>query len=162
MQYGFLTPERRDELRAVSNAVTTDGRLCKLYCVLNLLGCAKLAEHLSPRDRATLTLVEKYVKFKQGEVWMDIATKFHTRGFNPTGADRARLQSGVEFSEQLAMIVMQDQRRLLRLEQAAEAEKEEKFYADKLAQARLEHELRFYRKDKSQVRTLFQVIGLCL
>ena len=112
VQYGFLSAERRHEMRSVANAVSTDGRMCKIYSVLHLLGFGKLMG-LDVRDQATLTLVEKYVKFKQGEIWHGIAARFHLKGFEPTGSDRARLQSGVDFSEQLATIVAQDQRRLL-------------------------------------------------
>jgi cilia- and flagella-associated protein 69 len=151
VQYGFLSEDRRHEMRAVANAVSTDGRMCKIYSVLHLLGFNTLPDKLSLRDQATLTLAEKYVKFKQGEIWMDIATKFHVRGFEPTAPDRARLQSGVEFSEQLATVVVQDQRRLLRLEEERAAADEAAFYAGKLHQAKLEHDLKFYKKDKSAV-----------
>lgn len=150
MQYGFLYPQRRDELRSVGNAASTDDRMRKIYAVLHLLGFASI-EGLDARDMATLTLVEKYVKFKQGEAWADIDARFHAKGFRPTGADRARLQSGLDFSEHLANLVVQDQRRLLAEAAAAEAAAERQAYADHVAQARLEHDIKFYKKDKSLV-----------
>jgi hypothetical protein len=150
VQYGFLDPSRRDELRSVSNAVSTDGRMCKIYAVLHLLGFDKISG-ISPQDRATLTLVEKYVKFKQGEVWMDINNEFHVKGFRPTGADRARLQSGLDFAEHLANIVTQDQRRLLEVAQEKNAVEERQAYTNKLNQAKLEYDIKFYKKDRSLV-----------
>jgi hypothetical protein len=137
-------------MRSVVNAVTTDQRMCKVYSVLHLLGFGNITG-LSAKDQATLTLVEKYVKFKQGEVWMDIGTRFHVKGFKPTDADRGRLQSGIDFSEHLATIVTKDQNRLLRQEHEREAADERRVYLDKLDQARLEYDIKFYKKDKSQV-----------
>ena len=134
----------------MGNAVSTDGRMCKIYSVLHLLGFANI-RNLDARDMATLTLAEKYVKFKQGEVWADIDAKFHTKGFRPTGADRTRLQSGLDFSEHLANLVVQDQRRLLAEAAAAEGADERRAYAEHIAQARLEHDIKFYKKDKSLV-----------
>ena len=150
MQYGFLSEERRNELRSVNNAVSTDQRMCKLYAVLHLLGFENISG-LSAGDQATLTLVEKYVKFKQGEVWMEMSTRFHVKGFRPTGPDRARLQSGIDFSDHLATIVAKDQRRLLQQQADREMAAERQMYAATLAQAKLEHDIKFYKKDKSQV-----------
>lgn len=82
---------------------------------------------------------------------MDIASKFHTAGFRPTAADRARLQSGIDFSEHLSTIVMKDQTRLLRLEQDKLAQVEMAQYQDRLVQAELEYNSQFYKRDKSKV-----------
>jgi cilia- and flagella-associated protein 69 len=87
-------------------------------------------------------LIERYVKFKQGEVWMEIETKFNTCGFRPTGPDRARLQSGIHFCEHLATIVMKDQTRLLIGEQHELGKKERERFAAKLAQAQLEYNIK--------------------
>jgi hypothetical protein len=150
VHYGFLDPDRRDELRSVSNAVTTDGRMCKIYAVLHLLGFGNISD-IGPQDKATLTLVEKYVKFKQGEVWRDINIQFHVKGFRPTGADRNRLQSGLDFAEHLANVVTQDQRRLLEVAQEQATVQERQAYTNKLNQAKLEYDIKFYKKDKSLV-----------
>jgi hypothetical protein len=150
VQYGFLNPERRLQLRSVTNAASIDERMCKIYAVLHLLGFSNI-HCLSAQDQATLTFVEKYVKFKQGEVWMDIAHQFHVTGFRPTGADRARLQSGIDFSEHLATVVIKDQKRLLLEAEEACAVQEKNFYEEKLAQAELEDSIRFYKVDKSLV-----------
>lgn len=148
--YGCLGQKRKHELRAVSNAVDVDARMRKIYSVLHLIGFHEILT-LDAMDQATLTLVEKYVKFKQGEIWMDIASKFHTSGFRPTAADRARLTSGIDFSEHLSTIVMKDQTRLLRSEQEELAREEMRQYQDRLDQAKLEYDSQFYKRDRSKV-----------
>ena len=82
---------------------------------------------------------------------MEIETKFNTCGFRPTGSDRARLQSGIQFSEHLATIVTKDQTRLLISEQHEQGKKERERLAAKLVQAQLEYDIKFYKRDKSQV-----------
>ena len=149
--YGCLTDKRKQELRTLCNAVSTEQKMRKIYSVLNFLGFSSWGEDLCAHDRATLTLIEKYVKFKQGEVWMEIETKFNTCGFRPTGSDRARLQSGIQFSEHLATIVTKDQTRLLISEQHEQGKKERERLAAKLVQAQLEYDIKFYKRDKSQV-----------
>lgn len=159
VQLGFVSGARRHELRAVANAVPPAARLGKVYAVLAQLGFASIAG-LDARDAATLTLVEKYVKFRQGEVWLDIATAFHARGFEPTAADAERLAGGAEFSERLAAVVVADQRRLLGAAEADAAAVEAAGYAATLAQAALEREAKFYKKDRSQVRPACRVWAL--
>lgn len=148
--YGCLSKKRQHEIRAVCNAVNIDSRMRKIYSVLHLIGFNTI-HSLDATDQATLTLVEKYVKFKQGEIWMDIASKFHTAGFRPTAADRSRLQSGIDFSEHLSTIVMKNQTQLLRSEQEELARVEMKQYQDRLDQAKLEYDSQFYKRDKSKV-----------
>lgn len=140
--YGCLTEDRKQELRDVCNAVSTDQKMRKVYSVLNYLGFDTWGDRVCAHDRATLTLIEKYVKFKQGEVWMEMETKFNTSGFRPTGPDRARLQSGIHFSEHLATIVMKDQMRLLITEQHELGKKERERLQAKLAQAQLEYDIK--------------------
>lgn len=148
--YGSLTAQRAQEIRALSNAVSVDSKLRKIYSVLHQVGFDQV-DCLDAQDKATLTLVEKYVKFKQGEVWMSIASHFHTTGFRPTAADRARLKSGIDFSEHLSTIVMKDQANLFREEQEGLSLVETKQYRDKLNQAQLDYDNQFYKKDKSKV-----------
>jgi cilia- and flagella-associated protein 69 len=148
--YGCLSTERRQELRAICNAVNTDQRMQKIYSVMAFLGFDTW-KGICAHDQATLTLMEKYVKFKQGEVWMEIEKKFSTGGFRPTGPDRARLQSGIAFSEHLATIVMKEQTRLLIGEQEELGKQENERLAAKIAQAKLEYDIKFYKRDKSQV-----------
>lgn len=148
--YGCLSKKRQHEIRAVCNAVNVDSRMRKIYSVLHLIGFNTI-HSLAAMDKATLTLVEKYVKFKQGEIWMEIASKFHTAGFRPTDADQARLQSGIDFSEHLSTIVMKNQTQLLQWEQEELARVELRQYQDRLDQAKLEYDSQFYKRDKSKV-----------
>eukprot|EP00892_Ulva_mutabilis_P011000 jgi/Ulvmu1/8272/UM041_0083.1 len=148
--YGCLTKARQHGLRAVSNAVDVDAQMRKIYSIFHLIGFSSI-DVLDARDQATLSLIEKYVKFKQGEVWMDIASKFHASGFRPTAADRARLQSGIDFSEHLSTIVVKDQARLLQSQQDQLTQLEVAQYQDRLSQAKLEYDSQFYKKDKSKV-----------
>lgn len=112
VQYGFLEEGRKLEIRSISNAVSDNRRMCKIYAILNLVGF-KNATGLDAHDRATLTFVEKYVKFKQGEIWIDMNTYFKATGFRPTASDRERLQSGIEFSQHLANVLIKDQQTVL-------------------------------------------------
>jgi cilia- and flagella-associated protein 69 len=140
VQHGFLSEARRTELRSVVNAVSVDEKMCKLYCLFHLLGFEKFKD-LDAKDQATLTLIEKYCKFKQGEVWLEISSRFHTQGFEATAPDRARIQSGIDFSEQLATVVLKEQRRLQLQQEQVQQQAEQTFYRDKLEQARRERDI---------------------
>ena len=109
VQYGFLETVNKEELRMVMNAVSTDARMRKIYSELCLVGFPLVAKGLDAVDRATLTFVEKYIKFKQGEVWFDMSCSFRTTGFKPTAPDRERLASGIDFSQYLATMVVKEQ-----------------------------------------------------
>lgn len=61
--------------------------MSKLYAVFKLAGFDRFS-HLSPKDKATLAFIEKYVKLRQGEVWQDIKQDLHGAGIKPTAADR--------------------------------------------------------------------------
>lgn len=64
-----------------------------LLQVFKLVGFGNLS-YLSLEDQASLCLIEKYIKFRQGEVWHAIKEEFDDAGFRPTAPDRERLASG--------------------------------------------------------------------
>lgn len=61
--------------------------MTKLYGVFNMVGFDSFA-HLDPRDKATLALIEKYIKLRQGEIWQDIKSSLEEGGIKPIAADR--------------------------------------------------------------------------
>lgn len=99
--YTFQSPEKRNLMEKLKQVVTGDCIMAKIYSVFHNLGF-KTLDYLSMKDKATLTTIEKFIKFKQGEVWLDIEEDFKKEGMRPTAPDRDRLASGIEKSESLA------------------------------------------------------------
>lgn len=86
----------------------------------------------------------RYVKFRQGEVWVAIRDEFEASGLRPTRPDRERLASGIELAERLAIAVRDAQAALLAKELGAAAQKEAALFEGMRAQRKLEQEARFY------------------
>lgn len=149
--YGNTLPQRRAQLQAVSEACSSDQILSKIYSVLKLCGMAKASSSLPLEDQATLCLIEKFVKFKQGEVWRQIRDELEQEGIRPTAPDRERLASGVELAETLAVAVRDAQKKILEKHVGIIREKESKFFADALGQKKYEQDMKFFglAKDKS-------------
>ncbi len=61
--------------------------LLQVYACFAQLGFDSLAGKLPPRDAAVLVFIQQYVKFRQGEVWLDICTEFAATGLTPTQED---------------------------------------------------------------------------
>ncbi|KAJ9526659.1 hypothetical protein QJQ45_017570 [Haematococcus lacustris] len=123
--------------------------LAKVHGCFRLLGFGSLS-YLPATDAAALALVEKYVKFKQGEIWSAMAAEFEATGMRPTAPDRERLASGIELSEHLACALRETQAALLQKDAQVALDQETKFFEDIRAQRKLEQEARFYKKDRSQ------------
>lgn len=71
----------------MGEAVSGEALLSKLYAVFRVAGFGAF-NYIDDPDRATLAVVEKYVKFKQGEVWQTIQDEFQAEGMKPTEPDR--------------------------------------------------------------------------
>eukprot|EP00195_Chlamydomonas_chlamydogama_P007748 CAMPEP_0202890108 /NCGR_PEP_ID=MMETSP1392-20130828/615_1 /ASSEMBLY_ACC=CAM_ASM_000868 /TAXON_ID=225041 /ORGANISM="Chlamydomonas chlamydogama, Strain SAG 11-48b" /LENGTH=1052 /DNA_ID=CAMNT_0049573609 /DNA_START=191 /DNA_END=3349 /DNA_ORIENTATION=- len=148
--YGNMEAERRAQLQTLVEGCSGEQLLAKIYSVLKLLGMDSLG-YVSLQDRAVLCLIEKYVKFRQGEVWREIQEEFDAEGMRPTAPDRARLASGIELLEHLAKAVRDAQAQILERHVDGARQQEAKFFEDMRAQKKLEQEMRFYQKDKSQM-----------
>ncbi len=73
------------------------------------------------------------------------------QGMRPTAPDRERLASGIELSESLARTVREAQQKILEQHTGTIRQKEAKFFEDMQAQKKLEHDMRFFQGDKSQM-----------
>ncbi|GAX82203.1 hypothetical protein CEUSTIGMA_g9631.t1 [Chlamydomonas eustigma] len=148
--YGNLSPERRAELTAIIEACTGENILAKIFSVFKLVGMGTL-NYLSLEDQAMLCLIEKYVKFSQGDLWRKIKSEFEDEGMRPTAADRERLAAGIELCEHLAQAVRDAQHSVLDRHVGSLKDQEKKFFEGMQAQRKLEQDMRFYQKDKSQL-----------
>lgn len=61
--------------------------LAKIYGIFKLIGF-DACPYLDSRDHVVLAAVEKYAKFRQGDVWRSIQADFNTAGIQPTAPDR--------------------------------------------------------------------------
>lgn len=68
----------------LSTSSTINNLLLLLPQVLGFDACP----YLDPADHAVLAAVEKYAKFRQGEVWRAIQAQFAESGVKPTAPDR--------------------------------------------------------------------------
>ena len=151
--YGNTLPSKRAQMQAVSEACSSEQLLAKIYSVLKIAGIDNIAKYVSLEDQATLCLIEKYVRFKQGEVWRQIKQELEEEGVRPTAPDRLRLASGIELSEALAESVKEAQRQILDQHIGAIRDQETKFFEDQLGQKTYEKEMRFFglAKDASRL-----------
>mmetsp|Transcript_32935 Transcript_32935/g.63262 ORF Transcript_32935/g.63262 Transcript_32935/m.63262 type:complete len:884 (-) Transcript_32935:291-2942(-) len=108
MAYTFQSQEKKGVMARMKEVVNGDVICAKVYAVFSKLGFDSL-NYLSPIDQSTLCTIEKYVEFKQGEVWQDIAADFESEFLKPTGSDRTRLQSGIDKAEMIARDVVEQQ-----------------------------------------------------
>ena len=125
----------------------------RVYAVLKILGFKSLAEgeDVSCQDKATLQFIQEYVKFKQGEVWLDIAASFEKDGVKLTSFDQVRLESGIAASYSLAEQIQEKQREILEGGFLMDTMREQKFYDSILIQQQEERQGLLYKKDRGNL-----------
>lgn len=74
-------------VQTLLEAVPGEALLCKVYAVFRVCGFDTFT-YLDAPDQAVLAVVEKYIKFRQGELWQEIAAEFEASGMRPTAPDR--------------------------------------------------------------------------
>lgn len=151
--YGNSLPHRRAQLQAVSDACSSDQLLAKIYALLKMAGMSTISSYVSLEDQSSLCLIEKFTKFKQGEVWRQIKNELEAEGVRPTAPDRLRLVSGLSLAESLAEAVALAQKSIRDQHMTAIANQEAKFFGDAMAQTKYETEMKFFglEKDKSRL-----------
>ncbi|GFR41272.1 hypothetical protein Agub_g1947 [Astrephomene gubernaculifera] len=154
--YGNMSADKRETLELMSGSVTNEVVLAKIYGVFKLLGFES-CPYLSPRDHAVLAAVEKYAKFRQGDVWRGIQEEFDACDMRPTAPDRIRLESGIELSESLAAAVRDAQARLLGRAQEGLRAAETRLFDGLRAQAKLEAEYRYVQLQERTPLTLAEM-----
>ena len=136
----------------------------RVYAVLKVLGFEALAgsemsgsgdssgmAEIPCEDKATLQFIQEYVKFKQGEVWLDIADSFDRDGVVLTDFDQKRLESGIAASYLLAEQVQERQREILEGGFLMDTMKEQNFYDSILLQQEQERAGLLYKKDRGNL-----------
>ncbi|KXZ56694.1 hypothetical protein GPECTOR_1g625 [Gonium pectorale] len=151
--YGNMSPEKKEVLTLMLEGVSGEVALAKIWGIFKLLGFDS-CPYLDPRDHATLAAVEKYAKFRQGEVWRSIQSDFDASDIRPTAPDRVRLESGIELAESLAVAVREAQARLLGRAQDGMRAAEARLFEGMRQQARLEAEYRTIALQESKPLTL--------
>lgn len=88
VKYGVLTPQHRAEMDTIAELYDGNEILNKIYSAFKLLGFDKCGQEATFEEQAMLTLIEQYVKFRQGEIWQDIKREFDVTGLKPTEEDK--------------------------------------------------------------------------
>lgn len=76
-------------MQVMSDTVQGESLLAKTYGIFKLLGFGSLP-YLEPADQAALAGIEKYCKFRQGDMWRAMGDEFEATGMRPTAPDRCR------------------------------------------------------------------------
>ncbi|GLC35790.1 hypothetical protein PLESTB_000494500 [Pleodorina starrii] len=151
--YGNMSAAKKEVVTLMMDNLVGEVVLAKIYGIFKILGFDSCS-YLEPRDHAVLAAVEKYAKFRQGDVWRGIQTEFDAAGMQPTAPDRLRLESGIELSESLAVAVREAQGRLLGRAQEGLAAKETRLFEGMRQQAKLEAEYRYIQLQERTPLTL--------
>ena len=69
--------------------------MSRVFAVCSLLGFGNLREYCGRVDELTLFTVERYVDFKEGEVWERTKEIFENEGLVPTGPDRQVMDEAI-------------------------------------------------------------------
>lgn len=122
----------------------------RIYAILSLLGFDNFG-YVSFQDEATLAFIREYVKFKQGEIWLDISSEYEEEGLVLTDFDQIRLESGISTTYTLAVQVSQRQREILEDKHMMDTQKESSFYQSILTQQEQERQGLLYKKDRGNL-----------
>jgi hypothetical protein len=119
--YSTLTIERSTTEEAAAKAAKRDAdhMMSRVFAVCSLLGFDNLRAYCSPADALTLETVERYVDFKEGEMWEETEEMFREEGMRPVEADRQHMEASIAEAKDTALELRDVQRGML-------AEEEEK------------------------------------
>ncbi|XP_046371006.1 cilia- and flagella-associated protein 69-like [Haliotis rufescens] len=101
----------------------------KIYSVFCKIGFTDLPG-LCVEDHVTLTIIEKYLDFKQGEVWTEIITELETERMRPVTPDLEAIEAISRAVEERAAIVASTQVELLEAQKNQDVLDEQEFYAE--------------------------------
>ncbi|XP_071812719.1 cilia- and flagella-associated protein 69-like [Apostichopus japonicus] len=100
----------------------------KLYALLYKLGFEEL-QGLSAEDQVTLCIIERYMDFKQGEVWSEITEELTQEGVRPVTPDQEALAVIGRASQELASLVIDMQEEILESETQHDLLEEQELYS---------------------------------
>ncbi|KAK3587960.1 hypothetical protein CHS0354_014478 [Potamilus streckersoni] len=101
----------------------------KIYSLFCKIGFSDLPG-LTIEDHITLTVIEKYLDFKMGEVWSEIITELEQEKIRPTTPDQEAIEALSRAIEERAQIVAGTQQELLEAQQNQDVLDEQEFYAE--------------------------------
>lgn len=101
----------------------------KIYSLYCKIGFTDLPG-LTVEDHITLTVIEKYLDFKMGEVWTEILSELDQEKVRPTTPDMEAVEAISRAIENRAEIVAGTQQELLEAQQSQDVLNEQEFYAE--------------------------------
>ncbi|KAH3715889.1 cilia- and flagella-associated protein 69-like [Dreissena polymorpha] len=101
----------------------------KIYSIFCKIGFTDLPG-LTVDDHITLTVIEKYLDFKMGEVWTEVITELDQERVRPTTPDLEAVEAISRAIENRAEIVAGTQQELLEAQQSQDTLNEQEFYAE--------------------------------
>lgn len=101
----------------------------KIYSIFCKIGFTDLPG-LTVEDHITLTVIEKYLDFKMGEVWTEVLSELEQEQIRPTTPDMEAVEAISRAIENRAEIVAGTQVELLEAQQSQDTLNEQEFYAE--------------------------------
>jgi len=93
--------------------ISTSDSKAKMFCILQSLDMERF-EELSPLDQVKLPLINRYLDFKESEVWHDMERELEAENVRPVTPDESWLAARLEQSEYAALEVQNTQRMLVK------------------------------------------------
>jgi len=151
--YSTLTIERSTTEEAAAKAAKRDAdhMMSRVFAVCSLLGFDNLRAYCSPADALTLETVERYVDFKEGEMWEETEEMFREEGMRPVEADRQHMEASIAEAKDTALELRDVQRGMLAEEEEKARQLEAEFYEQMRLQKEREEAHRWYRRDMSKL-----------
>jgi hypothetical protein len=128
-----------------------DGIMSRVFAVCSLLGFDNLRRCAAHQDALTLSTVERYVDFKEGQVWEDTQAMFAAEGMVPTGPDRQAIATAIAAAHATAGELAESQRAMVAAQTAEQRAAEGVYYEDMQRQHAAEADARTYKKDRSSL-----------
>ena len=121
-----LSRRREETERRFDDAarLDADGIFTRVFAVCSLLGFDALRRTCGVADAVTLAAVERFVDFKEGEVWEDTRDIFEREGMFPVGPDRQTIDEAIATARACAEELAATQRDMVEEDRAAAAEEE--------------------------------------
>ena len=154
--YTVLTRGRlENEVKAAAAAKRdgADGLMSRVFAVCSLLGFGNLREYCGRVDELTLFTVERYVDFKEGEVWERTKEIFENEGLVPTGPDRQVMDEAIVTARMTAAELADAQRSIVNGDTRKATAEEVAYYEEKSTQAAADEAARWYKPDRSKLTT---------
>lgn len=101
----------------------------KIYALFFKVGFTDLPG-LGVEDHVTLTIIEKYLDFKMGEVWMETIKELELENVRPVTPDMEAMEAISRAVEERAQIVASTQQELLESQRNQDIVDEQEFYAE--------------------------------